>query len=193
MSLDIVRSNINASLKIKQQLLNDLELMDLIVNLANKCIDTLRVGGKIIFCGNGGSFADAQHLSAEFSSRFLFDRPSLPSIALGTNSSTLTAIANDYGYDKVFSREIESIANPLDIMIAITTSGKSANIIKALQSAKRKNIYSVVFAGAEKGKISNDTTTLHVPSNNTARVQECHILIGHILCEIVESSIFKRR
>ena len=147
--------------------------------------------GKIIFCGNGGSFADAQHLSAEFTSRFLFDRPGLPSIALGTNSSAVTAIGNDYGYEKVFPREIESIATPNDILIAITTSGNSDNILKALEAAKINHIPTVVFTGAGRGKLPEDVVTLNVPSTETARIQECHILLGHIVCGLVEETIFE--
>ena len=113
-------------------------------------------GGKIIFCGNGGSFADAQHLSAEFTSRFLFDRPGLPSLALGTNSSAMTAIGNDYGYENVFAREIQAIATPADVLIAITTSGNSGNILKALEAAKETNVPSVVLTGSGRGMLDDD-------------------------------------
>jgi len=192
MSIETVKSNINASIKIKQKLLENEKIMWQIVEIANRCIDSLKIGGKIIFCGNGGSFADAQHLSAEFTSRFLFDRPGLASIALGTNSSAMSAIGNDYGYDSVFSREIEAIANPVDVIIMITTSGNSANIIKALESAKAKKIFSVVLTGAGMGKLAEDSFTVNVPSQDTARVQECHILLGHILCGLVEHSLFSK-
>jgi len=192
MSIETVKSNINASIKIKQKLLENEKIMWQIVEIANRCIDSLKIGGKIIFCGNGGSFADAQHLSAEFTSRFLFDRPGLASIALGTNSSAMSAIGNDYGYDSVFSREIEAIANPVDVIIMITTSGNSANIIKALESAKAKKIFSVVLTGAGIFKLAEDSFTVNVPSQDTARVQECHILLGHILCGLVEHSLFSK-
>ena len=132
MTINSVKESISASIKVKTKLLNDDRLMSQIVDLASRCAESLEIGGKIIFCGNGGSFADAQHLSAEFTSRFLFDRPGLASIALGTNSSAMTAIGNDYGYENVFSREIEAIANPADILIAITTSGNSSNILKGI-------------------------------------------------------------
>ena len=150
----------------------------------------LRAGGKIIFCGNGGSFADAQHLSAEFTSRFLFDRPGLPSLALGTNSSAMTAIGNDYGYENVFAREIQAIATPADVLIAITTSGNSGNILKALEAAKEANVPAVVLTGAGRGMLDDATETLNIPSTDTARIQECHILLGHIICGLVEESIF---
>lgn len=191
MTISTVKELISASIEVKTQLLNDDQLMSQVLDLASKCIESLNNGGKIIFCGNGGSFADAQHLSAEFTSRFLFDRPGLASIALGTNSSAMTAIGNDYGYDNVFSREIEAIANSKDIIIAITTSGNSYNILKALEVAKRKEVYSVVLTGAGSGKLADDAITLNIPSEDTARIQECHILIGHIICELVESNIFK--
>ena len=190
MTITAVKESINASIKVKTQLLDDDRLLSQIVDVASRCIESLEIGGKIIFCGNGGSFADAQHLSAEFTSRFLFDRPGLASIALGTNSSAMTAIGNDYGYDNVFSREIEAIANPADIIIAITTSGNSSNILKALDAAKIKKVFTVVLTGSGRGKLADDAITLNIPSEDTARIQECHILIGHIICGLVEESIF---
>jgi D-sedoheptulose 7-phosphate isomerase len=190
MNIDNVRSEIQASIDTKLSLLENTTLITQVSELATQCSDTLMAGGKIIFCGNGGSFADAQHLSAEFTSRFLFDRPGLPSIALGTNSSAMTAIGNDYGYEKVFAREIESIATPNDILIAITTSGNSDNILKALEAAKINHIPTVVFTGAGRGKLPEDVVTLNVPSTETARIQECHILLGHIVCGLVEETIF---
>ena len=129
-------------------------------------------------------------MSAEFTSRFLFDRPGLASIALGTNSSAMTAIGNDYGYDNVFSREIEAIATQNDILIAITTSGNSTNIIKATETAKNKGLQVTVFTGASNGKLGDHCSAINVPSNQTARIQECHILIGHIICGLVEENIF---
>jgi len=192
MTIESVRASISASIIVKSQLLDDESLMEQVVNLADKCIESLRLGGKIIFCGNGGSFADAQHLSTEFTSRFLFDRPGLASIALGTNSSAMTAISNDYGYENVFSREIEAIASPVDIIIAISTSGNSANILKALEAAKRKKVQAVVLTGRGNGKLSEDEISINIPSTDTARIQECHIMIGHIICSIVETKIFEK-
>lgn len=190
MTIDIIKSQIQASINVKTTLLSDDVLMLKVVDLADTCTAALRAGGKIVFCGNGGSFADAQHLSAEFTSRFLFDRPGLASIALGTNSSAMTAIGNDYGYDNVFSREIEAIASPIDVIIAITTSGNSKNILKALEAAKAKKVFTVVLTGAGRGKLAEDAVTLNVPSYDTARIQECHILLGHIVCGLVEESMF---
>jgi D-sedoheptulose 7-phosphate isomerase len=192
MSVLNIKTEIKESIDTKNALLGNEGLIEQIDNLAQRSILALRAGGKIIFCGNGGSFADAQHLSAEFTSRFLFDRPGLPSLALGTNSSALTAIGNDYGYDSVFAREIEAIATPSDLLIAITTSGNSMNIIKALEAADTANVPAVVLTGAGTGRIPYAATTINVPSTDTARIQECHILIGHILCGAVERAMFGR-
>ena len=190
MTSDIIKTEIQASIDVKTSLLSDDVLLHKIFDLADRCTAALRAGGKIIFCGNGGSFADAQHLSAEFTSRFLFDRPGLPSLALGTNSSAMTAIGNDYGYENVFAREIQAIATPADVLIAITTSGNSGNILKALEAAKEANVPAVVLTGAGKGMLDAATETLNIPSTDTARIQECHILLGHIICGLVEESIF---
>ena len=190
MEIQNIKSQIQASIDVKATLLSREPLMVQILNLAEKCTAALRAGGKIIFCGNGGSFADAQHLSAEFTSRFLFDRPGLPSLALGTNSSAMTAIGNDYGYENVFAREIQAIATPDDVFIAITTSGNSGNILKALEAAKKANVPAVVLTGAGRGMLDATTETLNVPSTDTARIQECHILLGHIICGLVEETIF---
>ena len=190
MTIQSVKSQIQASIDVKATLLGKDALMQQVFELAEKCTAALRAGGKVIFCGNGGSFADAQHLSAEFTSRFLFDRPGLPSLALGTNSSAMTAIGNDYGYENVFAREIQAIATPADVLIAITTSGNSGNNLKALEAAKKANVPSVVLTGAGRGMLDAAAETLNIPSTDTARIQECHILLGHIICGLVEESIF---
>jgi D-sedoheptulose 7-phosphate isomerase len=190
MTIECVKSERSASIEVQKHVLDDDKLREQVAQLADSCVDALKEGGKIIFCGNGGSFADAQHLSAEFTSRFLFDRPGLASIALGTNSSAMTAIGNDYGYDNVFSREIEAIGNSIDILFAITTSGNSSNILKVIDAAKHKNITTIVMTGHGRGKLGNDVETLNIPSTDTARIQECHILFGHIICGLVESIYF---
>jgi D-sedoheptulose 7-phosphate isomerase len=190
MKVEVVKQEIRASIDTKEKLISDDALMNGVLALSEKCAAALRAGGKILFCGNGGSFADAQHLSAEFTSRFLFDRPGLPSLALGTNSSAMTAIGNDYGYENVFAREIQAIATPADVLIAITTSGNSENILKALQVAKENNVPTVVLTGAGMGQLPKDVQALHMPSLDTARIQECHILVGHIICGLVEADIF---
>tara|TARA_X000000950_G_scaffold84957_1_gene106945 strand:- start:32744 stop:33331 length:588 start_codon:yes stop_codon:yes gene_type:complete len=191
MEMQLIKELVQNSIDIKSAILEDEELLQKISTLASKCIKALRIGGKIIFCGNGGSFADSQHLSAEFTSRFKFDRPGLSSLALGTNSSTMTAIGNDYGYENIFAREINAIGTSSDILIAITTSGNSNNILKAIEAAEKADISAFVMTGSKRGKIPENIDTLFVPSDNTARIQECHILIGHIICEIVESEIFE--
>ena len=152
----------------------------------------LQAEGKIIFAGNGGSFADAQHLSAEFTSRFLFDRAPLPSLALGTNSSAISAIGNDYGYDNVFSRELRGIAQPQDIFIGISTSGNSRNIVRAVETAQELGIPTALLTGHSGGALATLCDCLCVPSSDTARIQECHILLGHILCELVEQKFFSK-
>lgn len=181
---------INESILVKQKLLKDAELIAQIEKLADMCYESLKKGGKIIFAGNGGSFADAQHLSAEFTSRFLFDRAPLPSLALATNNSVISAIGNDYGYEFVFARELASIATIDDVFIPISTSGNSTNIIEALHIANDKNIPTVAFSGGTGGKIKNMCECLLMPSSDTARIQECHILVGHIICGLVESRYF---
>lgn len=193
MTFAVIKSQVQESVDTKNAILNNDNLIEQVATLAQRCASALRSGGKIIFCGNGGSFADAQHLSAEFTSRFLFNRPGLPSLALGTNSSAMSAIGNDYGYENVFSREIEAIANSKDILIAMTTSGNSLNIIKVLDAAKKNSVYSIVFTGQRRGKLDFDTEMLNIPSSDTARIQECHMLIGHIICGLVEAEIFKQK
>ena len=161
-------------------------------HLAEICLKSLRASGKIIFAGNGGSFADAQHLSAEFTSRFLFDRAPLASIVLGANSSAISAMANDYGYEFVFAREFEALAQPNDVLIAISTSGKSPNILEAVKAAKASGVATFAWTGANGGSLYDVCECLCVPSINTARIQECHILVGHILCGLVESWYFQK-
>lgn len=190
-NIDLLKSQIEASVKVKQQLLEDESLLCQILDISKCCVDSLRVGGKIIFCGNGGSFADAQHLSAEFTSRFLFDRPALASIALGTNNSGLTAMGNDYGYENIFLRELEALGKPEDILIGITTSGNSPNIIKGVDAAKKIGITTFILTGQSGGKLKDLADCVRMPSNDTARIQECHILVGHIICGFVEKAMFK--
>jgi D-sedoheptulose 7-phosphate isomerase len=190
MSIDLIKQEIENSISVKNLLLLDEELMDQVFSAANNCLESIKNGGKIIFCGNGGSFADAQHLSAEFTSRFMFNRPALASIALGTNSSSMSAIGNDYGYEDVFSREIEALGSDNDILITISTSGNSANVIKAIGAAEKLNIPTYVLTGKTGGKIHSFKGCIKIPSENTARIQECHILIGHIICGFVEKQMF---
>ena len=186
-----IKQSINDSIAVKQSLLADNELLMKITNLAEICVDSLRRNGKVIFAGNGGSFADAQHLSAELTSRFMFDRDPLSSVVLGANSSAISAIGNDYGYKEVFSRELRGIGRSNDIFIPISTSGNSENIINSISVAKSMNIQTVGLTGNSGGRMSSVCDCIVVPSKDTARIQECHILIGHIICELIESSYFK--
>jgi|TARA_Y100001968_G_scaffold247263_1_gene231712 D-sedoheptulose 7-phosphate isomerase len=190
MSPDI-QDEIKASIAVKEATLKDEHLLSQLSDLIDACLSSLQQGGKIIFCGNGGSFADAQHLSAEFTSRFLFDRAPLPSLALGTNNSAISAIGNDYGYEFVFSRELQSIATEKDVFVGISTSGNSPNVIAAVEVAKQMNVKTYVLTGQTGGKLKTLCNCLCIPSPDTARIQECHILLGHILCGQVEKRYFK--
>lgn len=186
-----IREQIEASIAVKQALLADAGLLSQVQGLAEACLASLRAGGKIIFAGNGGSFADAQHLSAEFTSRFLFDRAPLASVVLAANNSAISAIGNDYGYEQIFSRELQAIGKPDDIFIAISTSGNSANILAATTTARNLGINTTALTGASGGRLSEICDCVRVPSQDTARIQECHIMIGHIVCGQVEQAYFR--
>lgn len=190
MSQEIIREQIVASLAVKQAVLADDKLISQIENLAADCLSCLRSGGKIILAGNGGSFADAQHLSAEFISRFMFDRAPLASLVLGANNSAISAIGNDYGYEQVFARELQGVAREGDVFIPITTSGNSRNILAAVEQARKLDLTTVAFTGEGGGKLAPLSECLCVPSRETARIQECHIMIGHIICGLVEKAYF---
>ncbi len=186
-----IGAQIAESIAVKQAFLQDVSLIGQLELLTRTCLQALRAGGKIIFAGNGGSFADAQHLSAEFSSRFLFDRQPLASIALGTNNSAISAIGNDYGYEQVFARELQGNGKAGDVFIAITTSGNSPNILAAVAAAQAMGVSAYGLTGKTGGKLKAVCECLCVPSGETARIQECHILIGHILCGLVEAEFFR--
>jgi len=187
---DRIIEEILSSAKVKNLITEDQNLVSQIESCASNCIDSLRNGGKIIFCGNGGSFSDSQHLSAELTGRYMKDRDPLASIALGTNTSSMSAIGNDYGYEFSFSRELEALGNKNDYLIAITTSGNSQNIIEVLKKAKSLDIKSVVLTGKDGGKVAHDAECIIVPSESTARIQESHIMIGQIICGIIEDTMF---
>lgn len=188
----LIKKEIHQSIDVKRRILDDQIIITQIEEIVDSCLKSLESGGKIIFCGNGGSFADSQHLAAEFVSRLRFNRNPLPSIALGTNSSNMTAIGNDYGYDQVFKREIIALGNKNDTFIPISTSGNSKNVIEAINAAKDINIRVFAFSGGNGGKINKICNTILVPSTSTEKIQEVHIMFGHIVCYLVEKKYFKK-
>src|SRR5712692_7957295 len=182
---------IEASIAAKKALLGDSQSVATIAKVCELLVNALSQGNKILLFGNGGSAADAQHLAAEFVGRFAFDRPALPAIALSVNSSCVTAIGNDYGFDQVFARQIEALARPGDIAIGISTSGNSANVLCAMSTARKMGLYTIALTGRTGGNLRSTVDyCICVPSNDTPRIQECHILIGHIISELVEREIF---
>lgn len=189
--IDKIKSIITASIKTKQQILDDDAFLKKIENVVHAIVHAFGKGNKVLFCGNGGSAADAQHLAAEFSGRFYKNRKALPAEALHCNTSYLTAVANDYSYDVIYARLIEGIANEGDVLVGLSTSGNSLNILKAFEVAKDKKVITVGFTGAAGGKIKDVSDHLfNVPSTDTPRIQESHIMIGHIICELVEEKLF---
>ena len=189
-----IKRIIDASIAVKQSILADAGLIEKIEKVTALVSKAFADGNKVLFCGNGGSAADAQHLAAEFSGRFYFDRNPLPSEALHCNSSYITAVANDYGYDLVYSRIVKGTGKPGDILIALSTSGNSVNIIKALEQAREIGMISVGLTGTTGGKMKSICDYLiNVPSSDTPRIQESHITIGHIICELVEKELFKKK
>jgi D-sedoheptulose 7-phosphate isomerase len=190
--IELIKAEIKKSIDAKHQVLQSREILTQLEVLVKECLKSLNNGGKIIFCGNGGSFADSQHLAAEFVSRLRFDRAPLASIALGTNSSNISAIANDYGYDQVFTREILALADEKDVFIPISTSGNSSNVLDAIIAAKGKGIKTCGFTGGTGGKMSDFCEVILVPSNSTEKIQEVHIMLGHILCALIEEILFKK-
>jgi len=184
-------STIKDSIEVKRKILSDKNLIETIKKVADKIIKTYKEDGKVLFCGNGGSAADAQHLAAELSGRFYFDREPLFAEALHVNTSYLTAVANDYSYEEVFSRLVKAKGRKGDILIGISTSGNSKNIIKAMEVANNFGMITVGLTGGSGGKMKDICKHLiNVPSNDTPRIQEAHIMIGHIICEIVEQELF---
>ena len=189
-----IKESIQQSILVKQKVLNDPYLIDTIRDVADTCQEAFCGGNKVLFCGNGGSAADAQHLAAEFSGRFYYDRPPLPAEALHVNTSYLTAVANDYSFDEVYARMVKGTGNSGDVLFAISTSGNSRNIIRALETAQEMGIITVGLTGETGGKMRELCDFLiNIPSHDTPRIQECHILVGHIICELVEAAIFPKQ
>ncbi len=191
--MDRLTEAIHQSIAVKAKILEDPDLVRTIRDVAEYCSQALCDGHKILFCGNGGSAADAQHLAAELSGRFYYDRKPLAAEALTVNTSYLTAVANDYSFSEVFARMVDSIGLEGDVLIGLSTSGTSENVVRAFQAAKRKGLVTVALTGESGGNMGPFSDFLiRVPSSDTPRVQEAHILIGHILCETIESRIFPR-
>lgn len=188
---DKIKNIIAASISTKQQILQNETILKTITDCVNLIVTAFKNGNKVLFCGNGGSAADAQHLAAEFSGRFYKDREALPAEALHCNTSYLTAVANDYSYDVIYSRLIQGIGVKGDVLIGLSTSGNSKNIVAAFTTAKQKGMHTIGFTGQGGGamKTSSDYL-LNVPSADTPRIQESHIMLGHIICELVEEKYF---
>jgi len=186
-----IKKIISASIEVKQKLLADEHLLKTTEQVVDLIVKAFKNGNRVYFAGNGGSAADAQHLAAEFSGRFYTDRLALPAEALHCNTSYLTAVANDYSYDEIYARLIKGIANKGDVLIGLSTSGNSENIVRAFVAAREKGVVSVGFTGESGGKMKILSDYLfNVPSLDTPRIQESHILLGHIVCELVERDFF---
>lgn len=192
-NLSFIKNKISSAIELKQQVLKDDVLLTTLNKVSEEMTNCFKKDGKVLFCGNGGSAADAQHLSAELSGRFYTDRDPLFSEALHTNTSYLTAVANDYSYDVVYSRLIKAKGRKGDVLVGISTSGNSKNIIQALEEANRIGMITVGMTGASGGEMKSCCKyLLNVPSTDTPRIQEVHIILGHILCEMVELNLFKK-
>jgi D-sedoheptulose 7-phosphate isomerase len=190
---NVIISSIQDSIAAKQAILDDPALLAAVARAADVLLHTFRADGKVLFCGNGGSAADAQHLAAELSGRFYFDRPPLFAEALHVNTSYTTAVANDYGYDAVFARMVEAAGRPGDVLVALSTSGNSPNILRAVETARQRGMKVIGMTGTSGGRMKDACDVLlNVPSGDTPRIQEAHILLGHILCQLVEQTLFGR-
>ncbi|MFM1745758.1 MAG: hypothetical protein RLZZ630_1695 [Bacteroidota bacterium] len=194
MKSHLITHLIESSIQVKNALLNDKEILNGISLASDKITEAFRNGKKVLFCGNGGSAADAQHIAAELSGRFYTDRPPLFAEALHVNTSYLTAVANDYSFDVVYQRLIQAFGQEGDILVGITTSGNSTNVVLAMEEARSRGMITIGMTGEKGGKLNAcSDIILRVPSQDTPRIQECHILIGHILCQMIEEEIFPKR
>jgi D-sedoheptulose 7-phosphate isomerase len=190
--MEAIKKAIKESIKVKQAILDDQKVLEHIRSAAEYCIECFEQDGKILLCGNGGSAGDAQHIAAELSGRFQIDRRPLYAEALHVNTSYLTAVANDYDYDKIFSRMIEAAGRKGDILIALSTSGNSKNVVEAVKKARELDMVIISLTGSHGGELNKmSDICIRVPSDNTARIQESHIMIGHILCEKIENTLFR--
>lgn len=192
--IDFIKSKIQTSISLKTSLLSNTEILNAVNASVNDIVSAYKTGAKVLWCGNGGSAADAQHLAAELSGRFYYDRPPLFSDALHVNTSYITAVANDYSYDIIYSRLVEAMGKKGDVLIGLSTSGNSANVIKALEKARQMGIVTVGFTGQTGGKMKDLCDHLiNIPSTDTPRIQECHMLLGHTICEMVEMQVFPKK
>ncbi|MBR0286268.1 MAG: D-sedoheptulose 7-phosphate isomerase [Bacteroidales bacterium] len=185
-----VKAQVAQSARVKEALLANEKSLETIAQVAQLLIKTYKAGGKSLWAGNGGSAADAQHMAAELVNKFRLNRSGLPAMALTVDTSILTAIGNDYGYDQVFVRQIEACGCPGDVFVGISTSGSSANLVEALKACKAKGLVTVALVGGKACAMDAYDYVIHVPSEDTPRIQECQTLIGHILCDAVEQSLF---
>jgi len=188
MTSSILRTNLESSIQVHHRLMN--ECLGELNTAADTLVLAYKTGHKALFFGNGGSAADAQHLAAEFVGRYLRERSPMPALALNANTSVVTAIGNDYGFNRVFARQLQALAIPGDVAVAISTSGNSANVVEAVRYAKEAGLFTIAMTGASGGRLRDIVDVLiAVPSDETPRIQECHILIGHALCDVVEQSV----
>lgn len=192
--MEKIKTLISDSINVKHKILADDNLLQIVKDCVSVIVTAFEKGNKVLFCGNGGSAADAQHLAAEFSGRFYIDREALPAEALHCNTSYITAVANDYGYDVVYSRMIKGIGNKNDILVGLSTSGNSKNIVNAFKAAKDKGMITIAFTGKSGGKLKELSDFLiNIPSEDTPRIQESHIMLGHIICQLVEEIYFAEK
>lgn len=190
MFTEIIQRGIRESVDVKEKLLSDGILLERIDQVASILVSAYRSGHKTLWAGNGGSAADAQHMAGELVNKFTFDRPGLPALSLSTDTSIITAVGNDYGFDRLFARQVEAQGCPGDVFIGISTSGRSKNLVEALPACRAKEITSVAIVGANPCPMDDYDYVIHIPSTETPRIQECQTLIGHILCYIVEQELF---
>ncbi len=191
--IPFIQSKLRTSIELKTAVMNNQAILNSVNEAVNKIIVAYKNTGKVMWCGNGGSAADAQHLAAELSGRFYYDRPPLFSDALHVNTSYITAVANDYSYDVIYSRLVKAMCKKGDVLIGLSTSGNSANVVKAFEEARNMGVITVGFTGESGGKMKALSDILvNIPSTDTPRIQECHMLLGHTICEMVEMNLFPK-
>ncbi|MBL7902842.1 MAG: D-sedoheptulose 7-phosphate isomerase [Bacteroidia bacterium] len=192
--INLIQSRLKASIDLKTAVMNSAELMNTMQGITENVVQTYKSGGKVLWCGNGGSAADAQHLAAELSGRFYYDRPPLFSEALHVNTSYTTAVANDYSYDVIYSRLVEAMGRKGDVLIGLSTSGNSKNVVNAIKKANEMGLITVGFTGESGGEMKSICKhIIRIPSNDTPRIQECHMNLGHSICELVEMQLFPKK